>query len=816
MKIRKRYSPVDFQSLSDDEAAPMVVGFKLDATTDSELEAPTLAEPLFDEDHHEIERSETFSHGPAVQLAEAVARTPTPRIAEPRPPSGWPVYLAALFVSLTWAGAPIAFAFGYRQAKSPFDFDPFVMAVLGAMAIGPAALVWIAAYLIQQGRKLGVETRRAKVFADQMVGPTVMASAQAGELIQTMREEIVRASQAAEDARQTLLALRQSLAHESEHLVEATGRSAQVADTLTQALGHERDAMSTLSGTLDAQISKIRDSISRHTQTVSLASDLAETQLREAEASLAARTADLAAAAAEAGQTARVAGEDLNRHIARLETAGLGLSDQIAVAEKGLTEQRAGLVSVTHALRVDQEGYAAQAETHAAQLAQFIEQARISSVEMGDKAVLGSEALQDMIGQAARQFGELTQAAVVERQRLEAQGRASLEAMAAAGEQSRLVAERHMEIVRDQVDSLSEAAFAAGQKANQVFETRLAEAHDLIEKSARMVELAGATTARKLEEGAATARATLDELSNLLAQIETRAARLPATARGQAEAVRLAVTESMDDLMDQARRTAAETQAIDAAFQERVRRNYDMLSDAVRLMGSVAGAAPPALSAPPVPAERPALRAKRAAPAARAAEPPPMADAPAESSLDPVVEPQRTRLRLTPTASDAEFSEVFEAAAGRRGGLTKAVEKETPAWTWKDLLTSIDHPKPGSRGPTLTPTLAAEIKAMGIDPAALLPGAKTDDIAASLADQDADAAQEIVRRAAPAAIRRLTRRMLGDDALRDLAMGFLDDYCSALAQALAEQDPEGAAADLLNTQAGRVFLLLDAAAGDLA
>ena len=80
-----------------------------------------------------------------------------------------------------------------------------------------------------------------------------------------------------------------------------------------------------------------------------------------------------------------------------------------------------------------------------------------------------------------------------------------------------------------------------------------------------------------------------------MGEIEERATKLPAAARDRAEEVRMAVAESIDELMDHARRTADETQAIDEAFQERVRRNYDMLSEAVRLMGSVATAgAPPA------------------------------------------------------------------------------------------------------------------------------------------------------------------------------------------------------------------------------
>ena len=119
----------------------------------------------------------------------------------------------------------------------------------------------------------------------------------------------------------------------------------------------------------------------------------------------------------------------------------------------------------------------------------------------------------------------------------------------------------------------------------------------------------------------------------------------------------------MGDLMKAVRKAAEETQNIDAAFQERVRRNYDMLSEAVRLMGVVAGAAggggagprlaPASLSGDPCAPLRPPIARRRRNPSL------PRPPAPA---LDP---PLRPRLKLTPTATDEEFKTVFEAAGGR-------------------------------------------------------------------------------------------------------------------------------------------------------
>ena len=815
----------------------MVVAFRRDATTDVELYS---TEAML----AEFEQEGAMDDAPFTAPADAPDEAPGafPRLALTRPvphetltrgkvawkaPSGWPVYLAAMFVSVLWAGAPIAFAYGYRVAKSPFDFDPFVMLVLGAMAVGPAALVWVAAYMIQQGRRLGAEARRAKLVTDEMLAPALAAGLQAHEIAQSMRHEIASAGAAVLEARTALQGLREALSGESDRLIAVTSHSAEAVGNLTLTLSSERTEMAMLAATLEARSGVIASAITEQTRRVTDASDLAEAQMREAEALLTARTADLTTAAGAAGDAARVAGEDLTRHIARLEMAGLGVAEQILSVDKGLAEQRAGLVSITHALRADQDMFAAQAESHSAQLTDFISQARGSTEDMGDRALEGGEALREMIAAAAIQFrdladaakaerdafgastleamGAVATAAATERAQLEAQTREAIEALSAAAEKTREAADRHSTSARQQVEQLSEAAFSAGQKANKVFETRLAEARELIERSAEMVDQAGAATARKLEEGAVSAREAFDDLGQMFSAIEQRAARLPAAARGQAEQVRLAVTESMDDLMEQARRTAQETQAIDAAFQDRVRRNYEMLTDAVRLMGSVAGAAGSlgAASPPePAPEPMPSLKVR----AARAAVQPVVEEAP-RASRSP---PKRTRLKLTPTASDDEFSQVFEEAGGRK---PSKASSDAEGWTWKDLLTSLDSKAPPSDAKPLDTSLLDDLDDLGLDPAALLPDHRIEQIAATIEADDAEGARAVVRKLAPAATRRLARQMSEDKVFRRRVVSFVGKYQDRLADTL-ETNPRAIDA-MLSSDIGRAYLLLETASADL-
>ena len=129
-------------------------------------------------------------------------------------------------------------------------------------------------------------------------------------------------------------------------------------------------------------------------------------------------------------------------------------------------------------------------------------------------------------------------------------------------------------------------------------------------------------------------------------------------------------------------------------------------------------------------------------------------------------------------------------------------------------MSGIETSTPGDAG--LGEKLAAEITAMGIDPHALLPRGRIDEIAAALQTRDAAGAREVVKRLAPAAIRRLVRRLFSDSTLKSNAERFIKRYAGMVDEA-AGQDREGfLLAALLSSDAGRAYLLLDAASGDLA
>jgi hypothetical protein len=180
------------------------------AASQQTSEADALAPEALDVFEPESHPSAALEPPPAANaVATAAARTPVRRTEEAfedahedlRPPPAWPLYLTAFAVAVLWAMGPLAFAIGYRSKITPLQDNIFALTVFGLLAAGPAVFVFFAAYMIRQGQKLGLEARRAKAMAEDMLTPAVSAAARAGHVVQGVRDEIVRAGEAADAAR---------------------------------------------------------------------------------------------------------------------------------------------------------------------------------------------------------------------------------------------------------------------------------------------------------------------------------------------------------------------------------------------------------------------------------------------------------------------------------------------------------------------------------------------------------------------------------------------------------------------------------------
>ncbi|QTC92985.1 coiled-coil domain-containing protein [Brevundimonas goettingensis] len=750
---------------------------------------------------------------PPAPRAETDAETPTTAATMTRlfeaAPSGRYAYLLAGVASALWIGGVASWA-AFEVGSGAAALDPLRLALYALIALAPAGLAVMLAHAVRQGAGLAAETRRARGLAEALVAPTALAAQQTGQVLLTLRNDIDQAALAAERARNDMALLREVLVQETNRLNEAAETAGRTARRLSEQLGREREGMQTLGLQLDTQSAGVLDAVERQSRMIVDASDLAQTQLREAEAALAARAADLAAAAGEAQDAARLAADDLARQTLRLENTGAGVAEQIQSVEEGLGQQRAALVTAAYALRTDQEDFSAQVESQRAQLTEQLDAARTAHGDLGETSVKSAESIKDLVEAATDQFRALIDmsqreadgfdaATKVSLDRFEAlaaeardtlveETRRALAALTATAEDSRIAAADAAAQAQIRADRLGEALFDAAQKADNAADSRIEGARRIVNETAAMVDQAGVNAIEKLERTMDRMIKALGEVDATITDLDERAARLPEEARARAEDVRATVEEGLAALAAASRKAAEDTEALDVGFQERVRRNYDMLTEAVRLMGVVSG-------------EPSSSRRREPAPAPEAR----------PSAADDRGFGLRGRLRLEPT----------EEATRRQ----PPPPSQAPALDWADLVNDgaspppsepmdLDQPIMPSDADAMSDRITAAIRRMGVDPNALLPRSRVEEAAEAFAGRDPDRARQIVRRVAPAAVRSVSRRVMSDPELKSDAERYVRAYAQKLAGAARSGDAPGVLSSLA-TDAGRAFMLLDAAVGDL-
>ena len=728
-------------------------------------------------------------------------------------PSGRDAYVVAGMAAALWIGG-IAAWLAFEVGSGAVELEPLRLAVYALIAFAPAGMAIMLAHAVRQGSGLVIETRRARELSDALIAPTALAARQTGDVLHALRNEIDQASLAAERARNDMAMLREALFQETTRLNEAAETAGGTARRLAEQLGNEREKMQILATRMDSQASGVIEAVERQSRMVVDASDLAQTQLREAEAALASRAADLAAAANEAQDAARVAADDLARQTLRLENAGSGVTEQIQSVEEGLGQQRAALVTAAYALRTDQEDFSAQVESQRAQLSEQLSAARSAAGELGATSSRTTETIRDLVEAATDQFR-----ALVEMSQREADGfdaatkmaldrfealaaeardvlveetRAALNALQATAEESREAASHAAEQARIRAERLGEALFDAAQKADQAADARIDSARKIVIETTGLVDVAGDRALERLELTVERMTSALTRIDETIGDLDERAARMPEETQKRVEAVRASVEEGLDALAAASRKAAADTEALDVGFQERVRRNYDMLTEAVRLMGVVSGDAPVLRRREPVPAV-----GTDAAGSDVGRLPKARGDEPRSPGL-------RGRLKLEPMAGSAaltsdglDWNDLVDDGPGEA-----PLDLETPAM-------------PAEASEALEERIVAAIRRMGVDPNALLPRARVEEAAHALAGRNPDGARQIVRRVAPAAVRSVSRRVLTDPDLRTDAEAFVRGFSRDLATRAAAGDGAGILGRLTSA-GGRAFMLLDAAVGDLA
>ncbi len=763
------------------------------------------------------------------------------------------------FVSLLWACGLGAFMLGAQNNSGAFAVEPFRMIVIGFLAVFPTGLIFAAAFALRNAAALSRQSARAAALADSMLAPATSAAMQTHELVDQLRAQVDHAVRAVRLAHADITELQAKLKSETDRLHDAANIARATTMSVTRAMEQEREAVARMSEQLAQQANGIIEVVDRQARMVADASDLAQTQLREAEATLAVRASDMMTAANDVSTNARLISEDLDRQTQRLETAGSGVVGQIRSVEEGLSQQRAGLVAAALSLRADQEDFAVHIENQRAQLTEALAITRVATVDLGETSARGVDVLRDIVQSAQEQFRAVLGVAENERTSFEtrihatlsnisvmaadarddliSETRRSLEQLTTAASEAKKAADTAAQVAQGRVDRLNESIFEASKKADEVFDSRFSAARRLIEDSAELINQAGDQTAERIDNSFAHTRQTIAEVNEALNELTHSADQLPLMAQDRLHEIRSAVEEGLAAMTAAARKAALETEAVDSAFQDRVRRNYDMLTEAVRLMGVISGDQPLSSAHLPAP-QTPVTRDPRTPPPAmsRPAPQPQAMPRPTPAS-QPAREASREsgRLRLTPLPAETRPA---PAPQPQRQSAQGTRANESNGWSWRDLLNGMDNngtpPRDpldipsdsGARTAPQTPSdadfnddlddvMVGEVSAMGVDAASLLSRTRIDEMITSIMAENNEGARNLVRRIAPAAVRRLNRRLMADPVLRQHASEFVNAYDQQVNLALMSKDASRGLQEVLSNDKGRAYLLIDAAIADI-
>lgn len=575
--------------------------------------------------------------------------------------------------ALLWTAGTIAYLAAYAgvDLTNPWaTHTPAQLTGLAIFAIGPALLMIMAALIIRELRQTVDRTRGVEKALVRLSAPAEAAEAEVRNLSGAITGEIDRINASLESALARLAAMEEVIRHHADTLEQSAGDARDRAEHLLGSLRTERERLQEVSDSMDDKAALIAAAISDQSRMVAAAAELTGETVGDAEKRLRDSVEALTGAGNLIADSAQSVSGSMEKRISELRDMSVQLDNQTGDLESAYKTHRTRLDEAGEALRQEQEKIAAALDFHRAELDVMARTAREGADALNSAAKQGAGTFSETVDAAlararsmaedVRREAEKTSAAQQSaldalQQAAETASKASEAAGTALDEQTRLVATR--------IEDINEKAFEAARKADETFESRLKEAEKLTSRAALAADEAAESVKRRMET---VLQAAQDESASIEREIEklsNKLAELPESAQLRAKEASDALRRGLEGLNSAALAAAEEAQEIDAAFQSRIRQNYELLSDFMLKMGSVAGGRRPI-------------------------------DLPANELPNPLLRRQQ----------DEDGGDDGEKVANEPAGLPRQGPvafpergRGEPGWRWKDLLSNMpeqDRPDP--------------------------------------------------------------------------------------------------------------------------
>jgi len=612
------------------------------------------------------------------------------------PGGGWLVWLGNSF-ALLWIGAAGAFIWGYLGINSlerlaQYGFGQ--LTGLSVFAIAPALLFIMSGLMAREVLRSGQNTRRVEIALRRLTEPSHYAEQEVQSLSGAISDEVERINAALESALARLAAMEEVISHHADTLEQSAMDARDRTEGLLKDLRSERLRLGEVSESLDDKAALIAAAISDQSKMVAAAAELAASQASDSEKRIRASLTDLDAAGTAIAERSDQAAAVITERADHLRDLSNGLKERSENLDAAYVKHRQRLSEAGEALRQEQEKIAAALDFHKAELEVMAKTAQDGAGALNDAASAGALAFREAVDAALARADEMAGRVRTETEHAASEHESALARLVASAQEAKEVSEAAIEAIEKQADIVSskvektnEVAYEAARRSDEAFEARLAEADKLTQRASRAADEAADTVRRRLETVLETARSESKSIEREIEAMTDRLSEMPVMARDRAQEAADALRRGLDGLNAAAMAAAEEAQEIDAAFQARIRQNYELLSDFMLRMGSVAGGRRvPDLGANelPDPLQRRAQESRT--PAA-----PDQAEQAGGTDEDNAETPAADDRQERQTRGEGSVG--FPERGGRRG-------TSEPGWRWKDLLSNMPQDGDDSSAPS--------------------------------------------------------------------------------------------------------------------
>lgn len=713
----------------------------------------------------------------------SLTRIEQPEVEEKPRGGGWVMALCAALAVL-WIAGCAAYLAGYAGLDALAASTPAQLAGLAFVAFGPALFLLVAGVAARQMARFSAEARLVAAAARRLTRPERLVEEEARTLSTTLAAEVARVNTGMDAALARLGAMEEVIKHHADSLAQAANRAGEQSRSLISDLRAERDALAQLADVLDAKAKSVADAIAEQSRMVARAAELAEGAAEEGKVRMESGARALETAATAVLTSSTQASGVLEAQRAKLDGLARTFADQGEGVLRLYETHREEMEEAGRTLREEQKRIASALDFHRAELGELVKVAGKGAADMTEATRSGGETLRKAVEDAMQQAQSLGDIIVSRTEGLAERQQERLTALDDAAQRARSASEAAIAAMDAQaasidskVEQLGESTFEAAARAERVLERRIEDAEKAIERVSRLAENADLALHERFEQSLETWREQLVHIEQRIDTVGQNLGTIPEAAREGVVELESAVRRGIEGLRAAARSAADEAREIDSALQARMRHNYELLSDFVLRMGSVAGSAPPRAAALPEPASPARPREPEAGPP-RTAQP------------------------------------KFESGLSWRDIVSGLRETETPPSAHRDRAPT---PAPAPAPPP-APVAAPEpepvrdtAQSLGADPGALSAAAARD-AAHARRSAGIDAMRESVREHATDHVSLLGRTIERDPDLRRRVRRLVDAQEVPVSSAAREEKPDRLI-EILTTPDGRGYLLLSAALG---